>query len=231
MGKNKLARFADNERFEHVVQPDFEEVFKQDYTLKGRWKTDFFKSNHPLILELGCGKGEYTVGLARQYHNNNFLGIDIKGARIWRGAKTAYEENLPNVGFLRTRIDFVNSFFDQDEVDEIWITFPDPQPKKPLKRLTSSKFLQFYKQFLKPGGFVHLKTDNDDLYRYTQEVIALNQFHLISNIEDIYELEEKPDVFSIQTFYEKMFRETNKSIHYLKFQLDRDLPFHEPKKE
>ena len=173
MGKDKLRRFAENLTFECFVQPAFEEAFRRDHPLKGHWHSDFFHNDRPIVLELGCGKGEYTVALAERDPNRNFIGIDIKGARMWRGAKTATERQMRNVGFLRTRIEMIASFFAEGEVDEIWITFPDPQLKsrRAKKRLTSPLFLGQYAQMQVPGGRINLKTDSQHLYAYTQAVI------------------------------------------------------------
>ena len=173
MGKDKLRRFAENLTFECLVQPEFEDIFHKDHPLKGRWHEDFFGNDNPVILELGCGKGEYTIALAERNPHNNYIGVDIKGARMWRGAKTATESGMGNVGFLRTRIEFINSFFGRDEVSEIWITFPDPQLKtrRAKKRLTSPLFLEYYARFLRPDGWINLKTDSQHLFGYTGEVI------------------------------------------------------------
>jgi tRNA (guanine-N7-)-methyltransferase len=221
LGKNKLARFKELETLERVFQPPFEEVFRRDYKLKGTWSRDVFGNDHPLILELGCGKGEYTVGLARKYPHRNFLGVDIKGARIWKGARTAHDEGLLNVAFLRTRIDFITSFFGCNEVDEVWITFPDPQEKKRRnkKRLTGALFLNRYRQFLKDNGVVHLKTDNRPLYNYTRELIRYNDLVMERNSEDLYRESWKDESVTIQTYYEDRFLEEGSKIHYLQFRL------------
>ena len=219
------------ETFNHVVQPSFDEVFKKDYKLKGKWSESFFGNTNPLILELGCGKGEYTVGLARQYPDINFLGIDIKGARMWRGAKTAIDEKINNVAFLRTRIDLINSFFGEEEISEIWVTFPDPQPKKFYKRLTSTRFLGYYQKFIKSGGIIHLKTDNSYLYTYTRNIIQLNKLQLIIDTNDLYNSGIEDKVLSIKTFYEQQFLAQNKPIHYLKFRLDKSVKLEEPEEE
>lgn len=230
MGKNKIQRFAENETFPNLVQPPFSEVFKKDHSLKGQWNKTFFKNDKPIVLELGCGKGEYSVGLAKMYPDKNFIGIDIKGARLWRGAKTVHEEKLNNVGFLRTRIEHITSFFCQDEVSEIWITFPDPQPKriKTTKRLSSSVFLNFYKTFLKPGGLVHLKTDSINLHRYTCEVVKLNNLKVHSCTEDLYGTFKDDPILSIRTFYEAQYLEQGLPITYLCFELSNDKPLIEP---
>jgi tRNA (guanine-N7-)-methyltransferase len=228
VGKKKLQRFAEMETFGHVVQPSYDEVFRKDYPLKGKWSQLFFKNNQPIILELGCGKGEYTVGLARKFTKINFIGVDIKGARMWSGAKTAVEENLHNVGFLRTRIDFISSFFAPGEIQEIWITFPDPQPKKYYKRLTSTRFLGYYKNFLKPDGLIHLKTDNRALYLYTKNVIQVNNLELMEATDNLYNSNMDHAVLSIKTFYEKQFLSEGKPIHYLKFKLNNTGNFEEP---
>ena len=180
MGKNKLSKWAEMENWDFVLQPGFDEIFGKDYRLKGKWKNDFFKNENPLVLELGCGKGEYTTGLAMRFPEKNFVGIDIKGARMWRGARTTFEHSLKNVAFLRTRIEFIRSFFGLAEVDELWITFPDPQMKirRTKKRLTSPIFLNAYRAFLSPGGIVHLKTDNRQLYDYTLKVIEIGRAHV-----------------------------------------------------
>jgi len=228
VGKKKLQRFAEMETFGHVVQPSYDEVFRKDYPLKGKWSQLFFKNNQPIILELGCGKGEYTVGLARKFTKINFIGVDIKGARMWSGAKTAVEENLHNVGFLRTRIDFISSFFAPGEIQEIWITFPDPQPKKYYKRLTSTRFLGYYKNFLKPDGLIHLKTDSRALYLYTKNVIQVNNLELMEATDNLYNSNMDHAVLSIKTFYEKQFLSEGKPIHYLKFKLNNTGNFEEP---
>lgn len=228
MAKKKLARFAEMETFRHVIQPSFQEVFKKKYKLNGQWNLQFFKNSNPIILELGCGKGEYTVGLARLFPDKNFIGVDIKGSRMWKGAKSVLDEKLNNVGFIRTRIDFIHSFFKTDEVDEIWITFPDPQPKKAYKRLTSSRFLSYYQEFLKNDGIVHLKTDNDDLYRYTKELVVLNDLEIVSDYDNLYNKITEDPVLSIKTFYERSFLELNKRIHYLNFKLKKDKNLEEP---
>lgn len=219
MGKNKLQRFDEMAEFEHVVQPKFEEVFKKDYKLKGKWAKDFFNNNNPIILELACGKGEYTIGLARKFPNINFIGIDIKGARMWRGALTAKEEGLKNVGFLRTRIEIIDSFFKEKEISEIWITFPDPQLKKPKKRLTSAIYLERYKKFLTDNGFVNLKTDNKELFFFTKEIAEQNQLEIHSAIEDIYNSPEINETLKIRTFYESMWLEKGLEINYIRFSL------------
>jgi len=229
VGKNKLKRFAEVEALPNVLQPDFNDVFNNTCALKGAWSS-FFKNKGDLIVELGCGKGEYTVGLARQNAQNNYIGIDIKGARIWRGAKTAYGEKLQNVVFLRTRVDFIKSVFAPAEVSEIWITFPDPQPKKrqAKNRLTASGFLNIYRQILKPDGIVHLKTDNAPLYRYTKSVLTHNNVTPLVDTDNLYNGAYTDSVLSIKTFYEQKFLAEGLPIHYLKFQLPADIELIEP---
>ena len=180
MGKDKLRKFRENLTFACFVQPDFDEVFRHDHPLKGHWGRDFFHNDHPIVLELGCGKGEYTVALAERDPSRNYIGVDIKGARMWRGAKTATERGMRNVGFLRTRIEFITSLFAEGEVAELWITFPDPQLKsrRAKKRLTSPLFLEYYAQLLQPDGWINLKTDSQHLYGYTNEVIRHESRHL-----------------------------------------------------
>lgn len=222
MGKNKLARFAENLTFDNFFQPNYEDI-KNGFVLKGKWRSDFFKNNNPIILELGCGKGEYSVGLAKRYPEKNFIGIDIKGARMWRGCKTSNDDNMNNIAFLRTRIELIEFYFDEYEVDEIWVTFPDPQPRriKENKRLTSPPFLARYANILKTDGIVHLKTDAFILYLYTLEVIEEYKHKILISTNDLYNSGIEDDVMGIQTFYEQMFLEQGKRINYIKFQLNR----------
>ncbi|MBO7276642.1 MAG: tRNA (guanosine(46)-N7)-methyltransferase TrmB [Bacteroidales bacterium] len=220
MGKNKLARFAENETFANLFQLSYEQITKEGFALKGKWNQEFFKNDNPIVLELGCGKGEYTVGLAKKYPNKNFIGIDIKGARLWRGCKTSNEENMTNVAFVRTHIQMIESYFAQQEVSEIWITFPDPQLKKPNKRLTCERFLKLYSNILKTDGIIHLKTDSQELYEYTKdEVLIPSKREIIYNTSDLYSSDFKEDVIEIQTFYESMYLKIGKPITYLKFKL------------
>ena len=220
MGKGKLARFAENATFPNLFQPLYEDVTTQGFPLKGRWGAEFFKNMNPIVLELGCGKGEYTVGLGEKYPEKNFIGIDIKGARIWRGLKRTQEKNLKNVAFVRTRIHNINLFFAPDEVSEIWITFPDPQPKKENKRLTCQQFLNYYKNVLSPNGIIHLKTDDTMLYEYTLDVINSGNHRLLLHSDDLYKVGNPHlEVMEIQTFYEQMWLEMGKKINYIRFQL------------
>ncbi len=232
MGKDKLKRFGELEHIERVIQPAFEEVYNTEYRLKGKWKRTLFGNDNPLVLELGCGAGEYTVGLARLYPGKNFLGMDIKGARIWKGAVIARREGLDNVAFLRTRIDFIKSFFEKDEVDELWITFPDPQERRRRrkKRLTGDIFLNSYRQFLKDGGFINLKTDNFGLYIYTLELAKYNHLEIDWHTDDLYQTDRTDETVSIQTYYEALFRAEGKSINFIRFRLPsgqeiRELPY------
>ena len=218
--KNKLKRFKENENFSNVIQPTRDEAFNNSLNLKGNWKKNFFKNDQPIVLELGCGKGEYSVNLAQMYPENNFLGIDIKGARFWRGAKTALEENLDNVGFLRTQIELVDCFFEENEVDEIWITFPDPQIKykRTKHRLTNLEFLEKYKKILKPNGVVHLKTDSEFMHGYTLGLLQGLNLTIEYAHHDVYGNDYTPkEVTHIQTFYEKQYLEKDKKITYIRF--------------
>ncbi|MBU3028172.1 tRNA (guanosine(46)-N7)-methyltransferase TrmB [Zobellia galactanivorans] len=218
--KNKLKRFKENETFPNVIQPSREAV-KQGFGLRGKWN-DFFKNDNPIVLELGCGKGEYTVGLAKQDPNKNFIGIDIKGARLWRGAKTALEDDLKNVAFLRTQIELVDELFAKDEVSEIWITFPDPQIKykRTKHRMTNQSFLAKYKKILRPDGLMHLKTDSEFMHGYTLGL--LHGLGLTVNYanHDVYKNEGSPkEVLELQTFYEKQYLEKGKPITYIQFKI------------
>lgn len=229
MGKNKLGRFAENLTFKCLVQSEFGTVFGSSHPLKGRWNADFFGNNNPIVLEIGCGRGEYTIGLARREGGKNIIGIDIKGARLWRGAKTATEEGIANAAFLRTRIEVIDSFFAAGEVSEIWITFPDPQLKKARKRLTSAMFLNRYTKFLKTGGKIHLKTDSVHLHEYTKALLAHNDIQPEICTADVYvDGEELGDeVRSIQTTYEARFLQEGLAITYLRFALDGSRPLDE----
>ena len=220
--KNKLKRFKENETFENVFQPTREEVVSNSFPLKGKWNKDFFKNEKPLVLELGCGKGEYSVGLAEKFPNKNFIGIDIKGARFWRGAKTAVESGMNNVAFIRTQIELINHIFDANEVDEIWITFPDPQIKykRTKHRMTNSEFLKLYKTILKPDGIVNLKTDSEFMHGYTLGLLHGEGHEVLYANHNIYVNEGSPEeVTAIQTFYEKQYLEINKSITYIRFKI------------
>ena len=218
--KNKLKRFAENATFPHFFQPTRTELLEEKFPLKGRWRSDFFKNDNPLILELGCGKGDYTVNMARYFPGKNFIGIDIKGARMWRGAKTSLTEGLPNVAFLRMQIELIDHAFAKDEVDEIWITFPDPQLKfkRGKHRLTNPKFLGLYEKILKPSGIIHLKTDSEFLYGYTLGILEAGGHEILYAHHDIYHNPESPEwAVKIQTFYEQMWLAEGKKITYIRF--------------
>jgi tRNA (guanine-N7-)-methyltransferase len=217
--KRKLERFAENETFTNMFQLSFEQLSQQPFPLKGNWNSQFFSNDNPIVLELGCGKGEYTVGLARKYPDKNFIGMDIKGARMWRGCKTSQTENLGNVAFIRTRIEFLEYFFATNEVDEIWITFPDPQPRssREKKRLTSPRFLKRYRNVAKPDGVIHLKTDDDQLYLYTLEVIQNENLRVIANSSDIHNDPGIAEVAEITTYYEKIWLSKGLSIKYINY--------------
>ena len=229
MGKNKLKKFAEMETFSNVFQPPYE-------PMAGQWHEKYFHNDHPIVLELGCGRGEYTVGLARKYPEKNFVGVDIKGARMWAGAKEAELDGLKNVAFLRTNIEFITSFFSPDEVEEIWITFCDPQMKKATKRLTSTYFMQRYQQILKPGGIIHLKTDSPFLYTYTMEMLRLNPYPVLANTDDLYGENSKVkiqnsklvDAQALQTHYEKQWLDRGMKIKYIAWQLMPLTSFEEP---
>ena len=219
--KNKLKRFRENETFTNVVQPTRDEVL-EGFEWKGKWNT-FFKNNNPIVLELGCGKGEYTVGLAQRNPDKNYIGIDIKGARFWRGAKSALEQGLDHVAFLRTQIELVDQLFGENEVDEIWITFPDPQIKykRTKHRLTNPVFLQKYKQILKPQGIVHLKTDSEYMHGYTLGLLQGLGHEICYANHDVYRNEGSPsEVLEIQTFYENQYLEAGKPITYIQFRIN-----------
>ena len=220
--KNKLKRFQENALFSNVFQPERETLEKDQFSLKGQWRASYFKNNNPIVLELGCGKGEYSVHLASAEPKKNFIGIDIKGARFWRGAKSALEENRQNVCFVRAQIELIETIFGPQEVDEIWITFPDPQIKfkRTKHRLTQPAFLSRYKHIIKPKGYIHLKTDSEFLYGYTLGLIESGWGKLDYAHHDIYHNVHAPEeATAVQTFYEKKFLDENKPITYIKFQL------------
>lgn len=221
-GKNKIKRFIENQSFDNVFQPTREEVVSGNFSLKGKWNSDFFKNENPIVLELGCGKGEYSVGLAARFPDKNFIGIDVKGARFWRGAKTAVETELHNVAFVRTQIEILEHVFATDEVDEIWITFPDPQIKykRTKHRMTNSEFLKMYQKFLKPNGLVNLKTDSEFMHGYTLGLLHGEGHEVLYANHNIYVNEGSPaEVTEIQTFYENQYLAINKAITFVKFRI------------
>ncbi len=246
MGKNKLARWTELGSFANVIQPETGEVSGRDHPVKGLWREKIFRNGNPLVLELGCGRGEYTVGLASRFPMYNYVGVDIKGARMWRGAKTSNEKGLSNVAFLRTRIEFINSFFTTDEVDEIWITFPDPHEggRNKNKRLTSPRYLNAYRLFLKNKGLIHLKTDNTELYNFTTTIVNHNNLELVFSTTDLYSGNNESDamhlhfnngpaysdgknavitdILLIRTHYENIFLKAGSKINFLSFRLDKD---------
>lgn len=230
MGKGKLKKFRQISEYDHVIEPETKEFVSLDHSIKGKWSSDFFGNNNPIVTEFGCGKGEYTVGLAKLFPNKNFIGVDIKGARLWKGASDSKNNDLENVGFLRTRIELINSFFSEDEVDEIWITFPDPQMKKrrAKKRLTSSGFLSNYQKLLKNNGIINLKTDSTFLYEYTCKVCELNQLEVLKQSDNLYAEKWTDEVLNIQTHYEKLHIDDGDTINYIQFKLPKQLKIQEP---
>jgi tRNA (guanine-N7-)-methyltransferase len=243
MGKGKLAKFADMATYENVFQYPFSVVEHVPFDMKGHWHEQYFHNDHPIVLELGCGKGEYTVELAKLYPDMNFIGVDIKGARMWTGATQALKEGLKNVAFLRTSIEIIDRFFAEDEVQEIWLTFSDPQMKNPRKRLTSTYFMERYRRFLVDGGIIHLKTDSNFLFTYTSYMVEKNHLPLLFRTEDLYgtgngetrttsqlsalnsQLEK---ILTIQTYYESMWMARGLNIRYMKFRLPRTGELTEP---
>lgn len=220
-GKNKLQRFAENLTFDNLFQAHYEEL-KQGFPLKGKWHSDFFKNDGDIILELGCGKGEYTTGLAERYPDKNFIGVDIKGSRLYLGLKYARDHGLKNVAFIRTRINLLEMCFGENEISEIWITFPDPQPRdvRAKKRLTSSWFLSSYRKFLKPGAIIHLKTDNIIFFESTLDVIKAEGHEILFQTDDAYHEGFDNELTQIQTYYEKKWLDYGTKIKYLEFKLN-----------
>ncbi len=218
MGKNKLKRFADNEAYPHVFEPTYQEIASDTFVQKTKWNA-FFGNDNPITVELGCGKGEYTIGLAELYPDRNFIGLDVKGARLWVGASYAQKNKLKNVAFIRSRVDFLESLFLPHQISEIWITFPDPQNKKRKKRLSSPRFLNMYQKLLMQDGVVNLKTDSDKFYHYTKSVLEHNQLQIFQASEDIYNSDILNPELSIKTFYESIFLEKDDNINYLSFNL------------
>lgn len=227
MGKGKLKKWNENKTFNHVFEPTLQDIIDGQEFNKGEWHDKVFGNNNPITLELGCGKGEYTVELARKYPDRNFIGVDIKGHRFWRGAKTSNEEGMENVAFLRTRLEFINNFFVQDEVDEIWLTFSDPQPKddKGSKRITGPAFVDRYRKILKPGSLINVKTDSTLLYEWTRDQYLEKKYNLLINSDDVYGKlvnevdEEMQGILNIKTYYEKRWLEEGKKIKFLRIQI------------
>ncbi len=221
--KNKLKRFKENEIFSNLIQPNRESIFKNQFNLRGNWNSTYFKNDNPIVLELGCGKGEYTLYFSELNPEINYIGIDIKGARIWRGAKTAFERGLKNVAFLRTQIELLTKLFSHNEVNEIWITFPDPQIKlrRAKHRLTNPEFLNMYKKILKSKGSINVKTDSDFFYGYTLGIIQGLGGKVIYSDNDIYKNPNSPtELTKVQTFYERTFLNDGKKISFIKFCFD-----------
>jgi len=232
VGKNKLSKFADMEVFPHVFQVSAHALREGiSFDMKGKWNELFFKNNHPIVLELGCGKGEYTVGLGQLYPDKNFVGVDIKGARLWTGAKASFEKGMNNVAFLRTNIEMIHHFFAENEVSEIWLTFPDPQMKKVTKRLTATNFMKSYQQFVKPNGLIHLKTDSNFMFTYTCEMVKVNHYPVIFSTTDLYASELKDPILSIKTYYEQQWLDRGLTIKYIQFMLEKRSDFTEPDTE
>lgn len=232
MGKGKLAKFAELETFPNVFQYPYSVIDDVEFPMKGLWGERYFHNAHPIVLELGCGKGEYTVELARMFPDVNFIGVDIKGARLWTGAKLALEEKLANVAFLRTHIELIDRFFAPGEVEEIWLTFSDPQMKNPKKRLTSTYFMERYRRFLVDGGLIHLKTDSNFLFTYTSYMIGTNHLPVLFSTSDLYHAsgldEATLRILSIRTYYESMWMERGIPIKYVKFRLPATGDLREP---
>ena len=234
MGHDKLRKFAENETFRCLLQPDAKEIMfhgengellLKDHPIKGRWGEEMFHNGNPIVLELGCGKGDYTIALAQRHPEINYIGVDIKGARLWKGAKYATENALPNVAFLRTRIEFIDAFFGPGEVSEIWLTFSDPQLRgSENARLSSPLFLERYRKFLKPNGIIHLKTDSRYLYEYTKAVVEVNDLEVVVSETDVYANRQRVpnEVTEVQTFYEKMFLEMGLPITYMAFCIEHE---------
>lgn len=232
MGKNKLERWTELNTFSNVIQPvlgdlkadDSGELTVKDHPVKGKWNSEIFGNRNPLVLELGCGRGEYTIGLATRFPGKNFIGVDIKGARLWRGAKTSNEKKMGNAAFLRTRIEFINAFFCEDEIDEIWITFPDPHPgtRNANKRLTSPWYLNSYRSLIKDNGLIHLKTDNSELYRFTRQVALKNGLEILFDTDDLYGSDLSDDILAIKTHYEQIFLKQGLTINFLSFRMPKN---------
>ena len=229
MSKGKLAKFADMEKYENVFQYPYSVMEHVPFEMQGHWHEAYFHNDNPIVLELGCGKGEYTVGLAKRYPDKNFIGVDIKGARMWTGATQATQEGLKNVAFLRTNIEIINRFFASDEVEEIWLTFSDPQMKNPRKRLTSTFFMNRYRHFLIDNGLIHLKTDSNFLFTYTTYMVERNHLPLDFHTENLYGSAcSDPVAASIQTYYEQMWIDRGLNIRYMKFHLPHEGELAEP---
>jgi len=227
VSKKKLIHFQENLTFPHLFQPSYT-ALQEYFNLRSEWHDEFFRNKNPIVVELGCGKGEYTVGLAAKYPEKNFIGIDLKGARLWRGCKSVEEQKLKNAAFIRTRVDHLEKLFGYDEIDEIWITFPDPQPGKARKRLTSPFFFDKYRKILKNDGIIHLKTDNQNFFFYSLEMIRQEKHNLLFSTEDLYHSGLHEDATSIQTYYEKIWLEEEKKICYMRFTLNFMPPLQSP---
>lgn len=225
MGKNKLRKFAETKTFENMIQEPRPDLLEDDLPMKGKWHKSFFKNDHPIVLELGCGKGEYTIGLAEKFPHKNFIGVDIKGARMWRGAKTATDNRMSNVGFLRTQIELIDHCFSQGEVSEIWITFPDPQIKyrRRKKRLTAPDMLAIYRKVLTDDALLHLKTDSQFLHGFTLGMLEGNSHKILETSYDIDRQKPDDELLAIRTNYEGIFRRQGVPITYIKFQLSEQI--------